>query len=513
MTSNILRSGLVTQVTADGVWCEIPELAPHQEFGPMEIGPFTFDVGDRVLIGQTSGTMEDFVVIAPLLMSYASPVPTNGKYILVYENAAARDAAGLSLVSGLTVWLDDEQRLEVYTDEPTAGWVQAYTYKSGLLLLPSGSKTGVGVTSPTGILESASTASTDRFAAVSATADTQKRLTVDHAGLFSWGSGTAVADTTLKRASANGLRVDPHLGVGLDPDANHRYTATVDSSAASVYNGVSTVNGTNPMVKLASANTATPLLGGRVTGDTVDRFSVASNGTVTWGTGSATRDVNLYRNGSNELKTDSDFTALGNVTATGNLHALGNLDVDTNGNVDGNLTVGGTATVTGTSTFTGAVTLSNNLTVAGVFDGVRRWVTGNALTIATSGIGNTETTILTIASFTWKADHIYTCELWGLCTASAVPQRPLFRIRRNSSSGTQLFQVSKPCVVASSQHDAGFVGQFKVGASDVTDTLVLTLQGSASFNAQLLSPSILNIYDEGLITTRHGNIQAMLIAI
>lgn len=51
------------------------------------------------------------------------------------------------------------------------------------------------------------------------------------------------------------------------------------------------------------------MLFGGVTGESVNRFSMNTSGRMDWGSGSATRDTNLYRNTANELKTDDKFTA------------------------------------------------------------------------------------------------------------------------------------------------------------------------------------------------------------
>jgi hypothetical protein len=47
----------------------------------------------------------------------------------------------------------------------------------------------------------------------------------------------------------------------------------------------------------------------RVSGDTNDRFVIAGDGTLYWGSGSASSDVNLYRSGTNAIRTDNNFIA------------------------------------------------------------------------------------------------------------------------------------------------------------------------------------------------------------
>lgn len=55
---------------------------------------------------------------------------------------------------------------------------------------------------------------------------------------------------------------------------------------------------------------------GLVSGDSQSRVLISANGTMTWGSGSASPDTNLYRGGANMLKTDD------------NLEVAGYLDVD-----------------------------------------------------------------------------------------------------------------------------------------------------------------------------------------
>lgn len=69
-------------------------------------------------------------------------------------------------------------------------------------------------------------------------------------------------------------------------------------------------------------------LGIEVSGDTYDRFRVLASGKCEWGTGSATQDVNLYRGGANQLKTDDTMYAVGGMRCDGTLDLNGNLDFD-----------------------------------------------------------------------------------------------------------------------------------------------------------------------------------------
>lgn len=62
----------------------------------------------------------------------------------------------------------------------------------------------------------------------------------------------------------------------------------------------------------------------RVSGDSVNRFQLDSNGKIQWGPGgSTTPDTDLYRNAVGEVKTDNSLTAAGNVTVGGVLATAG----------------------------------------------------------------------------------------------------------------------------------------------------------------------------------------------
>jgi hypothetical protein len=55
----------------------------------------------------------------------------------------------------------------------------------------------------------------------------------------------------------------------------------------------------------------------KVSGDSVGRFYISADGAHEWGSGSATRDTNLYRSAANTLKTDDSLVVGANLTVTG----------------------------------------------------------------------------------------------------------------------------------------------------------------------------------------------------
>ena len=60
-----------------------------------------------------------------------------------------------------------------------------------------------------------------------------------------------------------------------------------------------------------ASTAASEALSIKVTGDTESRVIIDAGGKLTWGSGSATGDVTLYRTSANSLKTDDTFIAAG----------------------------------------------------------------------------------------------------------------------------------------------------------------------------------------------------------
>lgn len=143
--------------------------------------------------------------------------------------------------------------------------------------------------------------STDVFTA-QVTGDTQKRIIINAGGGIDFGPGNGAVDTNLYRDSANILRTDDSLTVGTNLSVAG--TATV-TGAASLNAGGSFGN---TLTGTGSAST-TVMVATLVTADTFDRFRILSSGAHEWGSGSGARDVTLYRNAANQLKTDDKFLA------------------------------------------------------------------------------------------------------------------------------------------------------------------------------------------------------------
>ena len=127
--------------------------------------------------------------------------------------------------------------------------------------------------------------------AVRQTSDTSARLNIDDAGTLHWGSGTAATDMFIQRVGTPGLQVGGgQFQVTRSGAGNNCYAAQVN----------------------ADAN---------------QRWIVDTNGKMTWGPGTASTDLDLYRNAAGELKTDNSFTVVKNLTVGGAALAAGGLGV------------------------------------------------------------------------------------------------------------------------------------------------------------------------------------------
>lgn len=99
----------------------------------------------------------------------------------------------------------------------------------------------------------------------------------------------------------------------------------------------------NGYVRATRATAANGSFAAAVTGDTIDRLTIFSDGKMSWGPGgSSGQDTTLYRSTANTLKTDDTFvSALGLSVLAGGAAITGNSTVTGDLNVTGNLTGAG----------------------------------------------------------------------------------------------------------------------------------------------------------------------------
>lgn len=118
------------------------------------------------------------------------------------------------------------------------------------------------------------------------------------------------------------------------------------------FSGNSTLSGTvthSGVIQSTRAASTDVALGTQVSGDTFDRHRTYISGLHEWGSGTATRDTNLFRQGADILRTDDSFQVGGTLTVTG-AATVGSLST-TGTAATGNLTVTGTVTGSGAADF------------------------------------------------------------------------------------------------------------------------------------------------------------------
>jgi hypothetical protein len=91
--------------------------------------------------------------------------------------------------------------------------------------------------------------------------------------------------------------------------------ATNDQQALTISNTGTNTN--TPLIQVVGAANSTRMLDGEVSGDTSNRYDLRVDGQMQWGSGSTSRDTNLYRSTANTLKTDNNLAVGTNLTVTG----------------------------------------------------------------------------------------------------------------------------------------------------------------------------------------------------
>lgn len=163
-----------------------------------------------------------------------------------------------------------------------------------------------------------SASASDLELAVNVSGDTDNRFQMNASGKAQWGPGGASAvDTDLYRASAGTLQTDGNLTVSGTVTAGTE-AISGGSSTGELFQVTNTTSApSNPTGVFWGAAATDGALGFRVTGDAHSRLDIRANGQLEYGSGSAAGDTDLYRNASGELKTDTSFTAAGNLTVAG----------------------------------------------------------------------------------------------------------------------------------------------------------------------------------------------------
>lgn len=106
-------------------------------------------------------------------------------------------------------------------------------------------------------------------------------------------------------------------------------------------------------------------------------------------------------------------------------------------------------------------------------DGGKGWLTGIDSLGTGSGI-TTETVMLSLNNYTFKANRTYRIDFIGEFLVSVAPNRPQFRLRKTNAAGQELRLAGKAASNTNS-HDAGFSGVFTIGINDVTAVICATV--------------------------------------
>lgn len=98
---------------------------------------------------------------------------------------------------------------------------------------------------------------------------------------------------------------------------------------------------------------------------------------------------------------------------------------------------------------------------------------------ADSGANTVEFVVLTIASDTYKAGRLYEVKITGR-TAPAAASTPQWQLRKTNATGTVVYNFGRVDCSAAQEFQVPPSGLFRVGGSDVTTVLVLTLNGGGT---------------------------------
>lgn len=154
--------------------------------------------------------------------------------------------------------------------------------------------------------------------------DPFQRWRVDSNGQMQWGPGSSSQDVSLFRSTTGTLTVQP-VGAATSPTLPGGLAVFGAGSVASLLTVTNTQ--TSPSFPALGVNAATVgdrSFGVEVTGDTNHRLAIDSGGTISWGSGTATRDVQLGRTSAGYVTIQPVGTRNGglNIVAAGSTNSL-----------------------------------------------------------------------------------------------------------------------------------------------------------------------------------------------
>jgi hypothetical protein len=169
--------------------------------------------------------------------------------------------------------------------------------------------------------------------------------------------------STTSVPTANAVRIANNAATAAQSTADGKLSASGDTLT-----GTMNVTGVGAIRIFTDAATSPAPFTTTVSGDAVNRFAVTANARIEFGSGTATRDTNLYRSGANALKTDDALDVVGALTnngtavsISGHTHSTSSI---TSGNFVATLAAGTGVTVTGADANAAAKTVSIGQAVA-----------------------------------------------------------------------------------------------------------------------------------------------------
>lgn len=290
------------------------------------------------------------------------------------------------------------------------------------------------------------------------------------------------------------LTADAYGNATWQPVASSAITVPATLSGASASSPILTVANTTatptaPGAQHTAAAAGDQVLGMKVSGDTVQRLLIDSNGKHSWGPGGSTAtDTDLYRSAAGVLTTDGAMTVGGTLGVTGasTVAAL-------------SATTGSFSSTLGV---TGAVTMSSTLAVTGTL------TDGNAI-VPTSTRTITGTTSATLAlagpTITPAAGMAFQAEMWGTVTTTVDTQTAVLGVYLGGVGGTLLFSFGN----SNPNSSATVTG----AAIRMRATLTFLSSTSATVGGQLDLNFFVNTVNQQGPTTVSASSQQLVLAI
>jgi len=279
-------------------------------------------------------------------------------------------------------------------------------------------------------------ASADLQLGIFVSGDTVNRFQSDSNGKLQWGAGGASAvDANFYRSSAGTLKTDTAFTVGTTLTTATEVISSGQAAGALMQITNTTSAPSAPNVQYVANAAADATTGIKVTGDTQFRLTVDSNGKMSWSSGSAVSDVNLYRSAANIISTDNSFTATTGMQVGGTTTTYGSGS-------------GGILGITNASTPPSAASISGGLAVFAQ-SGLLRYMNANGLSqvITGSQLGGTVTyanataetalATLTVPANDPIAGAVYFMQGFGVVSTTGSPTLT-WKTRWGGTSGTSL---------------------------------------------------------------------------